>query len=59
VAEVRSIYLDGRADVVVGGRLEVVDASLVDARPGDLLLVHAGVAVTVIGEPLGAATEQP
>jgi hydrogenase maturation factor len=59
VAEVTAVYGDGRADVVVGGRPEVVDASLVDAAPGDLLLVHAGVAVTLIDEPLGTDAEQP
>jgi hydrogenase maturation factor len=59
VAEVRAVYGDGRADVLVGGRPAVVDVSLVDARPGDLLLVHAGVALTLIDGPPGTKTEQP
>ena len=56
VAEVTAMHEDGRAEVVVGGRPETVDASLVDAGPGDLLLVHAGVAVTLLGGP--GATEE-
>jgi hypothetical protein len=51
VAEVRAVYNDGRADVLVGGRPETVDISLVDAMPGDLLLVHASVAVALLGPP--------
>ncbi len=50
VAEVRAILSDGRAEVMMGGRPETVDASLVDpVVPGDLLLVHAGVALTALG----------
>jgi len=38
--------------VMVGGRPETVDASLVDpVVPGDLLLVHAGVALTALEAP--------
>jgi hydrogenase maturation factor len=59
VAEVTAVYGDGRADVLVGGRPTVIDASLVDAGPGDLLLVHAGVAVTLIGGAPGTNSEQP
>jgi len=59
VAEVTAVYGDGRADVLVGGRPAVVDVSLVDAGLGDLLLVHAGVAVTLVDGPLGSSTEQP
>lgn len=55
VAEVTAVYGDGRADVLVGGRPAVVDASLVDAAPGDLLLVHAGVALTLLGGAGGTA----
>jgi hypothetical protein len=41
---------DGTAEVLSGGRRRRVDVSLVDdPRPGDLLLVHAGVAVSRIG----------
>ena len=50
VAEVRAIDDLGRADVVVVGRLDAVDVSLVGSvAPGDLLLVHAGVALSVLG----------
>jgi hydrogenase maturation factor len=49
VAEVTAVHGDGQAEVLVGGRVESVDASLVDAGPGDLLLVHAGVAVSLLG----------
>jgi hydrogenase maturation factor len=50
VAEVRAVRQDGSVDVMVGGRSETVDASLVDpVVPGDLLLVHAGVALTSLG----------
>jgi hydrogenase maturation factor len=47
VAEVTAVKGGGRVEVVVGGLREVIDASLVDpTEPGDLLLVHAGVAIT-------------
>ncbi len=50
VAEVRAVHPDGRVDVVVAGRREAIDASLVTpVAPGDLLLVHAGVAITALG----------
>ena len=50
VAEVRAVLSDGRAEVMMGGRPETIDASLVDpVAPGDLLLVHAGVALTALG----------
>lgn len=51
VAEI--VALDGGATAVVlaDGRREVVDTSLVDASgPGDLVLVHAGVALALIPE---------
>lgn len=51
VAEVRSADGAGRAEVIAAGKLETVDVSLVDpVRPGDLLLVHAGVALTSLGD---------
>jgi hydrogenase maturation factor len=51
VAEVRAVRADGAVEVVVHGLRETVDASLVDpVAPGDLLLVHAGVALTTLGE---------
>jgi hydrogenase maturation factor len=50
VAEVQSVHADGVADVIVQGRPETVDASLVDpVGPGDLVLVHAGVALATLG----------
>ncbi len=50
VAEVRAVHAGGSADVVVAGHPETVDASLIDlVRPGDLVLVHAGVALTALG----------
>jgi hypothetical protein len=54
VAEVRTVLPGGMVEVVAGGRPEIVDASLVDpVGPGDLLLVHAGVALTtlLVGRP--------
>jgi hydrogenase maturation factor len=51
VAEVRSVRSDGMVEVVINGLRETVDATLVDTvAPGDLLLVHAGVAITTLGE---------
>jgi len=52
VAEVRAVLSAGSVDVMVGGRSETIDVSLVDpVAPGDLLLVHAGVALTALGSP--------
>jgi hydrogenase maturation factor len=62
VAEVTAVYEDGRAEVLARGRRETVDVSLVDAGPGDLVLVHAGVALSLLELPAmtvapgGAAT---
>jgi hydrogenase maturation factor len=50
VAEVRRVQPDGGVEVVANGRSQTIDASLVSpVEPGDLLLVHAGVALTVLG----------
>ncbi len=49
MAEVTAVAGDGQAEVLVGGRRETVDASLVEAAPGDFVLVHAGVAISVLG----------
>jgi hypothetical protein len=47
VAEVRALLGGGMVEVIAEGRHETVDASLVDpVIPGDLLLIHAGVALT-------------
>jgi hypothetical protein len=49
VAEVRAVLSDGLVEVIAVGRTETVDASLVDpVGPGDLLLIHAGVALTAL-----------
>ncbi|HVA10405.1 MAG TPA: HypC/HybG/HupF family hydrogenase formation chaperone [Acidimicrobiales bacterium] len=50
VAEVRSLLEGGAVEVTIEGVVETVDATLVaPVAPGDLLLVHAGVALTTIG----------
>ena len=47
IAEVVAVVDAGRAEVMAGGKRETVDVSLVDpVRAGDLLLVHAGTALT-------------
>ena len=47
VAEVRAVLAEGRVEVVAGGQAEQIDGRLIDGlRPGDLVLVHAGIAVT-------------
>jgi hypothetical protein len=47
--EVRTVHATGVAEVMVAGSLEAVDLSLVDpVAPGDLVLVHAGVALTTL-----------
>jgi hypothetical protein len=49
VAEVRAVLAEGRVEVVAGGQAEQIDGRLIDGlRPGDLVLVHAGVAVTTL-----------
>jgi len=49
VAEVRTVRPDGTAEVVVGGVTETLDVSLVEpVLPGDLVLTHAGVAITTL-----------
>jgi hydrogenase maturation factor len=51
VAEVQSVPDQAMVEVMVQGQRQTVDASLVDpVVPGDLLLVHAGVALTTLGE---------
>jgi hydrogenase maturation factor len=49
VAEVRALLDEGRIEVVAGGHAEQVDGRLVGPLcAGDLVLVHAGVAVTTL-----------
>jgi len=51
VAEVRAVHGSGLVDVVVKGATETIDATLVEpVAPGDLLLVHAGVALTTLSD---------
>ena len=53
-AEVAAVHADGRAEVLANGLRESVDVSLVDpVMPGDLVLVHAGVALTVLPTSAG------
>lgn len=52
VAEVKAVGEDGSAEVVVGGKTALVDVSLLNqVIAGDLVLVHAGVALTTLGVP--------
>jgi HupF/HypC family len=52
VAEVAAVLDALSAEVVAAGVHETVDVSLVDrVDPGDLVLVHAGVAIGVLQEP--------
>jgi HupF/HypC family len=54
VAEVRAVHEGGSAEVVLAGRTETVDVTLVDpVEPGDLVLVHAGVAITALPDLSG------
>ena len=55
--------MDGMVEVVISGATEVIDATLVEpVAPGDLVLVHAGVALSLLDLPAmtvapgGAAT---
>jgi len=49
VAEVQAVHDILGAEVLVAGRTETVDVSLVDPlAPGDLILVHAGVALSTL-----------
>ncbi|HWG72436.1 MAG TPA: HypC/HybG/HupF family hydrogenase formation chaperone [Acidimicrobiales bacterium] len=51
IAEVRDVTAAGQLIVAAGGHLETVDGSLVDpVRAGDLVLLHAGVAINHFGE---------
>jgi len=59
VAEVRRLGVGAQqAEVVVGGAVEPVDVSLLEhVAPGDLVLVHAGVALTALGDPAAGGVE--
>ncbi len=50
LGEIVAIRADGRAQVRTPVGLEAVDTTLVEsARPGDLVLIHAGAAITIVG----------
>jgi hypothetical protein len=49
LGEIVALRADGQAQVRTPAGLEAVDTTLVDdARPGDLVLIHAGSAVTIV-----------
>jgi hydrogenase maturation factor len=51
VAEVAVVVDAGQAEALVAGHLETIDVSLIEpVAPGDLVLVHAGVAITSLSE---------
>jgi hypothetical protein len=51
LAEVAAVRDGGLAEVVAAGLVELIDVSLVDpVHPGDLVVVHAGVAITKLAE---------
>jgi hydrogenase maturation factor len=53
VAEVRSVLTEGLVEVIVQGLSETVDANLVNpVGPGDLVLIHAGVALATLEDGL-------
>jgi hydrogenase maturation factor len=52
VAEVRVVHDETIVEVVSGGRTETIDVSLIEpVVPGDLVLVHAGVALVTLASP--------
>jgi hydrogenase maturation factor len=60
VAEVSRVGNGGIVDAVVAGRRETVDASLVDpVVPGDLVLVHAGVALATLRAETSGRQNEP
>jgi hydrogenase maturation factor len=56
VAEVRTVDGQGVAQVIAAGRPETIDATLVEPLvPGDVVLVHAGVAIANLSERSGVS----
>ena len=52
LAEVTAVVHGGRAEVLANGNRETIDVSLIEpVVPGDLVLVHAGVALTTLTSP--------
>jgi hypothetical protein len=51
LAEVAVVLEAGRVEALAQGHMETIDVSLIEpVRPGDLVLVHAGVAITSLSE---------
>ena len=49
LGEIVAIRADGRAQVRTPAGLEAVDTTLIEsARPGDLVVIHAGAAITIV-----------
>ncbi|MDQ1435819.1 MAG: hypothetical protein QOF59_2635 [Actinomycetota bacterium] len=60
VAEVAVVADAGRAEVLAAGHLETIDVSLIEpVAPGDLVLVHAGVAITSFSEARREGFSEP
>jgi hypothetical protein len=52
LAEVSTVRDGHTAEVIAAGHRESIDVSVVDpVKPGDLVVVHAGVAITLLTEP--------
>lgn len=50
-ARIREMLPGGLARVDTGAGLEEISVALVDAAPGDIVLVHAKEAIARVGEP--------
>jgi hydrogenase maturation factor len=49
IAEVRALQAGGRAEVVARGQVQEVDISLIDrVKSGDLIMIHAGIAIAAV-----------
>jgi hypothetical protein len=59
LGEVVSLQPDGMALVRTPAGLETVDTSLVDARAGDLVLIHAGTALSLVSPEACEPEEAP
>ncbi len=55
----RTVHGASSVEVIADGRTEVIDASLVEpVRPGDLVLVHAAVAISNLSCGSGTSRNQ-
>jgi hydrogenase maturation factor len=60
VAEVRTVRTAATVDVIAAGRTETIDVSLVEpVAAGDLVLVHAGVALANLSDGLSDGSGNP